>query len=60
MHIISKVMSNSLKKCLSNLISERQSAFVEGRLLVHNALIAFKMNHYIQRRRQGINGVVGM
>lgn len=60
MHIISKVMSNCLKNCLSNLISKRQSTFVEGRLLMHNALIVFELNHYIQRRRHGINGVVGM
>ncbi|WOG86655.1 hypothetical protein DCAR_0205872 [Daucus carota subsp. sativus] len=58
--ILSKVMENRLKGCLSTVISEQQSAFVEGRLLTDNALIAFDINHYIRRRTQGTNGVVGL
>lgn len=57
--IISKVMANRLKECLPIIISDTQSAFVEGRLLTDNALVAFELNHYIQRKRQGENGVVG-
>lgn len=50
--ILSKVMANRLKQCLPSLISENQSAFIEGRLLTDNALIAFKINHYIRRKTQ--------
>lgn len=31
--ILSKVLSNKLKRCLGSIISENQSAFIEGRLL---------------------------
>lgn len=58
--ILSKVIANGLKPCLNSLISDKQSAFVEGRLLTDNALIAFEINHYIKRKTQGKNGVVGL
>lgn len=47
MRIVSKVMTNRMKPCLNSLISENQSAFVEGRLLIDNALIAYEINHFI-------------
>lgn len=46
--VLSKVLSNRLKTCLGNIISESQSAFIEGRMLTDNALIAFEVNHYIR------------
>lgn len=45
MQIISKVMANRLKPMLNALISEKQSAFIVGRLLTDNALIAYEINH---------------
>lgn len=58
--ILSKVLANRLMKCLPTIILEQQSAFVKGRLLTDNALIAFKINHYIKRRTQGANGILGL
>ncbi|XP_074370415.1 uncharacterized protein LOC141711691 [Apium graveolens] len=53
-------MANRLKQCLASLILENHSAFIEGRLLTYNTLIAFELNHYIHRKTQGKNGVVGL
>lgn len=58
--VLSKVMANRLKECLNTVISEQQSAFVEGRLLTDNALLVFEINHYIRRKTQGNNGMVGL
>lgn len=60
MRILSKVMTNILKPCLKSIISESQSAFIEGRLLTDNALIAFEINHFIRRKTQGKSGVAGL
>lgn len=54
--VLSKVLSNRLKPCLDTIISDKQSAFIEGRLLTDNALIAFEINHYMKRLTQGLKG----
>lgn len=54
--ILSKFMSNRLKRCLGSIISDRQSAFIEGRLLTDNAILAFEINHCMKRKTQGHNG----
>lgn len=59
-HILSKVLFNRLKGCLGPIISENQSAFIEGRLLTDNTLIAFEINHYMKRHTQGNVGIAGL
>ena len=49
--IISKVLCQRLKICLPRLISETQSAFVEGRLISDNILIAQKMFHGLRTNK---------
>lgn len=60
MRILSKVLSNRLKPCIGSTVSDKQSAFIEGRLLTDNALIAFEVNHYMKRKSQGKYGIAGL
>ncbi|XP_051212082.1 uncharacterized protein [Lolium perenne] len=46
--IISKCLVNRLRPILDSIISETQSAFVPGRLITDNAIIAFEGFHKIQ------------
>ncbi|MCI64917.1 replication protein A 70 kDa dna-binding subunit, partial [Trifolium medium] len=40
--MISKLLANRLRDCLDKCVSEEQSAFIEGRSILDNALIAIE------------------
>ncbi|XP_024156084.1 uncharacterized protein LOC112164076 [Rosa chinensis] len=47
------VLANRLKPLLDSFISPFQSAFVPGRLISDNSLVAFEVSHCLKRRRSG-------
>ena len=50
--LIAKVLANRLKLILLHIISENQSAFIAGRLITDNILIAFEMMHYLEHKKE--------
>lgn len=50
--IVSKCLVNRLRPILDELILVNQSAFVPGRMITNNALLAFECFHRIQKNRQ--------
>ena len=58
--IASKAIANKLKKILPTIISDIQSAFVHGRLIIDNILVDFKAMHHISKKKSGKLGEMAL
>ncbi|KAL6226651.1 hypothetical protein ACLB2K_000612 [Fragaria x ananassa] len=58
--ILSKILANRLKRVLPTLISINQNAFVPGRLIQDNILVAHEAYHYLKLKRTGGNHEFGL
>jgi hypothetical protein len=53
-------LANRLKAILPEIISPSQSAFIPGRLISDNIIVAYEIMHFIQTRMWSKVGFVGM
>lgn len=58
--LISKVLANKLITVLPNVISCSQIAFVPGRHISDNILVAYEAIHFLRRKRAGKVGYISL
>lgn len=51
--LISKVLTDKLKIVLPDIIAPNQSAFVPGRLIMDNIILAYEVSHFMQNKGSG-------
>ena len=58
--IISKILVNRLKKHLSGLITENQAAFIPGRMITDNIIIAHEVYYSLKSRKRQANSYMAL
>ncbi|KAL0312577.1 UNVERIFIED_CONTAM: putative mitochondrial protein [Sesamum radiatum] len=58
--LASKCIANRVKPLLDSIISPSQSAFIPGRLITDNVLVAFEVNHFLRGKRGSKGGHVAI
>ncbi|XP_031108567.1 uncharacterized protein LOC116013045 [Ipomoea triloba] len=51
--VMAKMLANRMKHLLDGMISESQSAFIPGRLITDNILVAAEVGHFLNRKQCG-------
>jgi hypothetical protein len=58
--IVTKTIANRIKHVLNDIISPQQSAFLPGRLITDNTLIAYEAFHYLKQTKNRKHDYVGI
>ena len=58
--VISKILANRLKGVLNVCISETEFAFISGRQILDNVIIAHEYMHFMKNKRQGKKGYMAV
>ncbi|KAA3481359.1 reverse transcriptase [Gossypium australe] len=58
--VVAKAIANRLQKIIDKCIDKVQSAFVPGRLITDNVLLAYEILHSINQKRSGKKGVMAV
>ena len=58
--VISKILANRLKAVLNFCISKTQYAFIPGRQILDNVILAHEYMHFLKNKRQGKEGYMAV
>lgn len=58
--MVSKLLTNRMKKCLAKCVSEERSTFIEGCSILDSVMITIETIHALKRRTKGTKGELAL
>lgn len=58
--MITKIIANTIKEILHEMIDEDQSTFMKGNLITDTALVAMECFHWMKKKTKGKRGVMAL